>query len=528
MRLFKIRGGVHPDGRKKLTADCPIEDLPMPALLHIPLQQHIGAPATPAVRRGQKVAKGQLLANSQGMISAPVHAPTSGRVVGIGSYPAHHASGLNVRTISLQPDGEDRWSDDVRGVEDPFALDPDEVAARVSAAGIVGMGGATFPSAVKLNLRKRYTLQTLVINGAECEPYLTCDDRLMRERSEDVLDGIRIIAHALGVSRILIGIENNKPEAQKAMEKAIARLSPPPSPWSNGAPSEREGAGGASCAESIRVARLPTRYPMGSEKHLVQTVTGKETPARGLTADIGVVVHNPATAFAVHEALRQGRPLVSRIMTVTGKAIRRPGNLRVPLGTPVQKLVDHCGGFSVEPSRLVSGGPMMGQPLPGTRVPTVKGSNGLLALTEEETQRREVMPCIRCASCVRACPCGLLPLEMAAHARAGDLEGVVKLGLMDCIGCGSCSYVCPSHIPLVQFFNYAKGEMAQRGRAKQKQTETKRLAEQRTERMEAIKRAKREAMARRKREAAEKKAREEAEQQADKAAVTARVEESAA
>ncbi len=490
MRLFKIRGGVHPEYRKELCADRSIEDLPIPALLHIPLQQHIGALATPAVRRGETVAKGQLLAHSQGVVSAPVHAPSSGRIVGIGSYPAHHASGLNVRTISLQPDGEERWSDDIQGVNEPFDLAPEEIAARVSAAGIVGMGGATFPSAVKLNLRKRYSLHTLVINGAECEPYLTCDDRLMREHPEEVLDGIRIMARALGVSKCVIAIENNKPEAQEALEQAAKEF------------------------DSIQIARLPTRYPMGSEKHLVQTLTGRETPARGLTADVGVVVHNPSTAFAVHEALRYGRPLVSRVMTVTGGAIHRPANMRVPLGTPLQNLIDHCGGFTVEPARLISGGPMMGQPLPSTRVPTVKGSNGLLALTEAETNRRGTMPCIRCASCVQACPCGLLPLEMAAHTRIGDLEGVVKLGLMDCIGCGSCSYVCPAHIPLVQYFNYAKGEMAARDRAKQKQTETKRLAEQRTQRMEAIKRAKREAMARRKREAAEKKARVEAVQPA--------------
>jgi electron transport complex protein RnfC len=496
MKLFKIRGGVHPQDRKALSADAPIEDLPLPALLHIPLQQHIGAPAAPAVRRGERVAKGQLLAHSQGAISAPVHAPTSGRIVGIGSYPAHHASGLNVRTISLQPDGEDRWADGIRGVDDPFALPAEEVAVRVAAAGIVGMGGAAFPSAVKLNLRRRYRLHTLVINAAECEPYLTCDDRLMRERSDAVVDGVRIIAHALGVDKVIIGIENNKPQAQAAMRRAAEPF------------------------DTLHIAGLPARYPMGSEKHLVQTVTGRETPARGLTADVGVVVHNPATAFAVHEALRHGRPLVSRIMTVTGGAIRRPANLRVLLGTPLQQLVDHCGGFEVEPARIVSGGPMMGQPLPGTRVPTVKGSNGLLALTEEETAERPAMPCVRCASCVRACPCGLLPLEMAARTRAGDLERVVKLGLMDCIGCGSCSYVCPSHIPLVQYFNYAKGEMAARGRAKQKQAETKRLIEQRSERMEAIRKAKREAMARRKKEAAEKRARERAAAQRERAATT--------
>ena len=328
MKLFKIRGGVHPQDCKGLSAHLAIEDLPLPPLLHIPMQQHIGAPATPAVRRGDRVAKGQLLAYSQGAVSAPVHAPTSGRVMGIGRFPAHHASGLSVRTITLQPDGEDRWSPDLAGVTDPFALEPDEIAARVYAAGIVGLGGATFPSAVKLKLHKRYKLNTLVINGAECEPYLTCDDRLMREYPDQVLDGIRIMAHALGVARIVIGIENNKPEAQAAMEKAAAAF------------------------DGVRIARLPTRYPMGSEKHLVQAVTGRETPARGLTADIGVVVHNPATAFAVHEALRLGRPLVSRIVTVTGGAIANPKNrspdLRDSNVTLVQKNVGpaygHHGG----------------------------------------------------------------------------------------------------------------------------------------------------------------------------------------
>ncbi|MCG8023511.1 MAG: electron transport complex subunit RsxC [Candidatus Thiodiazotropha endolucinida] len=475
-KLFRIRGGVHPDDRKQLSADQAIEDLSMPALLHIPLQQHIGAPAEPLVHRGQMVKKGQLLARNQGLISAPVHAPTSGRIMGVGGYPAHHASGLLVRTITLKPDGEDEWVDDLDPVNDPFALKPEEISRRVAEAGIVGMGGATFPSAVKLNLRKRYQLQSLVINGAECEPYLTCDDRLMREHSAEVLDGVRIMAHALGVERILFAIENNKPEAQAAMRSAAEP-----------------------CPEVV-VVGLPTRYPMGSEKHLVQTLTGKETPARGLTADIGVVVHNVATAMAVHNALRHGQPLISRVMTVTGGAIKHPRNVRVPLGTPLEQLIHFCSGFKDQPARLISGGPMMGQPLPSTRVPAVKGSNGLLALKEDEIRSAPEMPCIRCASCVQACPCGLVPLEMAANIRAGNLDASVNLGLLDCIACGSCSYVCPSHIPLVQYFNYAKGELTARQRAQHKQGETKRLAEARTERMEAIKKAKREAMLKRKKE----------------------------
>ena len=473
MKLFKIRGGVHPDDYKALTAKHAIETLPLPDLLHIPLQQHIGSPAAPVVRRGEQVLKGQLLAHSQGMISAPVHAPTSGRVMGVGNYPAHHASGLSVPTITLKPDGKDQWVNNTAIPIDPFKLPPEEIATRVAAAGIVGMGGATFPAAVKLNLRTRYTLETLVINGAECEPFLTCDDRLMQEQAADVIDGIRIMAHALGVEKIIIGIENNKPDAQSAME-AEAAVYP-----------------------DICIAHLPTRYPMGSEKHLVQTLTGLETPARSLTADIGVVVHNVATALAVHDALRHGRPLLSRVVTVSGGAIRAPKNLRVLIGTPVDDLLSYCGGFTSTPARLISGGPMMGQRLPGTRVPIIKGSSGILALTREETVNDAVMPCIRCASCVRACPCGLVPLEMANYARAGDLEGAAGFGLMDCIACGSCAYVCPSNIPLVQYFNYAKGELTARQRAEHKQAETRRLAELRSERMEKQKRAKREALAKR-------------------------------
>lgn len=477
MRLFKISGGVHPDDCKTLTAKRAIETLPLPALLHVPLQQHIGSPAAPVVRRGDQVLKGQLLAHSQGMISAPVHAPTSGRIMGVGNYPAHHASGLSVRTITLKPDGKEQWVDHEPLPADPFELDPEEIATRVAAAGIVGMGGATFPSAVKLNLRTRYTLTTLVINGAECEPYLTCDDRLMQEHTSQVIDGIRIMAHALGVATVIIGIENNKPDAQSAMESA------------------------AMSYPDIRIARLPTRYPMGSEKHLVQTLTGLETPARGLTADIGVVVHNVATALAVHDALRQGRPLLSRIVTVSGGAIRKPKNLRVLIGTPLDDLLAYCGGFTSPPARLISGGPMMGQPLPSTRVPIVKGSNGVLALTGKELANDTVMPCIRCASCVRACPCGLIPLEMASYARAGDLEGAVGFGLLDCIACGSCAYVCPSNIPLVQYFNYAKGELTARQREEHNQMETRRLAELRNDRMEKQKQAKREALAKRKQSA---------------------------
>ena len=480
MHLFPIRGGVEPDGRKSLSGERPIEPLPLPQRLYLPLQQHIGAPAEPVVTRGQRVAKGELIARAPGPVSAPVHAPTSGRVIRIGAYPANHPSGLPVRTITLEPDGEERWHAPLEAAADPLALPPEAIAARVAAAGVVGMGGATFPSAVKLGLGRRHQLSTLVINGSECEPYLTCDDRLMREQPAAVVEGARIMAQALGVAQVLIAIEDNKPQALTAMGQAAQGFA------------------------GIEVVPLPQRYPMGSEKHLVKTLTGRETPARALTAELGVVVHNAATAFAVHEAVRHGRPLIERVVTVSGGAIRRPANLRVPLGTPVQALIDHCGGFATEPARLIGGGPMMGQPLPETRVPVLKGSNGVLALTADEVGCAAPGPCLRCGSCVSACPCGLVPLAIAARVRAGDLTGARDHGLSDCVGCGSCTYVCPSHQPLNQLFAHARGELAARDRTQRKQAETKRLAEQRAQRIEAQKRAKREAMARRKREAAAK------------------------
>ncbi|MEL6978369.1 MAG: electron transport complex subunit RsxC [Pseudomonadota bacterium] len=484
-KLFSIKGGVHPKDFKALSAECAIERMPAPSLLRVPLQQHIGAEAEPIVKQGDDVAKGQPIAVGRGAVSAAVHAPTSGKVIAIGRFVAPHPSGLPVATISIRPDGEERWAE-LPPPLDPETAAPSEIAARVAASGVVGMGGATFPSAVKLNLGKRFTLETLVINAAECEPYLTCDDRLLRERSEAVADGVFCIAKALGVSSIIVAIEANKPKAIEAMTNAVAGL-----------------------AIEARVATVPTRYPMGSEKHLVQTLTGRETPARALTADIGIVVHNAATAHAVHRAMRYGEPLISRVVTVSGKAVRRPANVETLIGTPITDLLDHCGGLSEEPQRLLLGGPMMGQPAPSLRAPIVKGVNGVLGLTAAECRRAESMPCIRCASCVSVCPCGLTPLELHARIKNEELDGAVEIGLLDCVACGSCSFVCPSNIPLVQSFNYAKGKLTQQQRTKHQQEETKRLAQQREERMARIAAAKKEAMAKRKAEqAAKKKAKE--------------------
>ena len=482
MKLFHIRGGVHPQGRKSLSAHMPIQDMPLPELLHVPLQQHIGQAAEAIVKKGELVKKGQLIAVAQGRISSPVHAPTSGEIIALGRYVAPHPSALPGRTITLRPDGLDTWAK----LPEPLDITtctPADIAKRVSESGIVGMGGATFPSAVKLDLGQRYKLHTLIINGAECEPYLTCDDRLMREYPDEVIEGVKIIARALGASRAVIAVESNKPEAIRALSHAAREQ------------------------VNVIVQEVPARYPMGSEKHLAQTLLGKETPARGLTADIGAVVHNVATALAVRDAVRLGRPLISRIVTVSGEAVRNPGNFRVAIGTPVQHLIDFVGGFKCEPERLLLGGPMMGQPLADLKVPIVKGANGVLALAGLQVATSGTQgPCIRCASCVDACPCGLVPLEMAAAIRKENMEFATNAGLMDCVGCGSCAYVCPSNIPLVQYFNYAKGKITRNQRAEHKQRETKRLAEARAQRMERITQEKRDAMAKRKAEQARQKA----------------------
>jgi electron transport complex protein RnfC len=489
MKLFDLRGGVHPEGRKDLSADRAIRTLPLPKRLFVPLQQHIGAPATPVVNIGHHVLKGQLIATAQGAVSAPVHAPTSGMVVALGDHVAPHPSGLPVPTITLESDGEDKWIE-TETVDDPFALAAEEIAARVAAAGIVGLGGATFPAALKLNLSRSSGVHTLIMNGGECEPYLTCDDRIMRERATQIVEGIRLIAYAVAAREVLVGIEDNKPDAIAAMQAAA----------------QDSETGGS----EVRVVAMPSMYPMGSEKQIIQVLTGREIPAGGRPADIGVLVHNVATAFAVQQAVRFGRPLVSRIVTVSGGAIRTPCNVEALVGTPVLELIECADGYAQPAVRLVLGGPMMGQQITDTNVPVVKGTSGVLALTPKEIGQAEASPCIRCSTCVRACPVGLVPLEMAAHIRASDLTGAVALGLKDCIACGSCSYVCPAHIPLVHYFNYAKGDLAAQERAKLKQEATNKLMDARNERIARIERERAEAMARRKaaREAKERAAKQ--------------------
>ncbi|CAA7617077.1 Electron transport complex subunit RnfC [Candidatus Terasakiella magnetica] len=472
MKLFPIMGGIHPDYRKELASEKAIVPMPIPATLYLPLQQHMGAPGITTVEPGTEVKKGQVLARGQGLVSAPVHAPTSGRIAAITEMMAPHPSGLPTMTIILDSDGKDEWGDLPAAIADPFAASAQEIRDRVAVSGIVGLGGATFPSAVKLGLGNQHKLEILVLNGAECEPYLCCDDRVMREHADEVVDGARIMAHALGAPQIIIAVEDNKPQAITALTQA------------------------ASAFTNVTVASVPVQYPMGAERHLTQALTGRETPARKLTADVGVVVHNVATARAVHQAVRFGRPLLSRVVTVSGGAVAEPKNVEVLLGTRVAELLAFCGGLSKDSRRIISGGPMMGQPLPSLDVPVVKGTSGILALTKAETKENATQPCIRCGSCVSYCPCGLVPVEMAAFIRSEKLEEAAKIGVQDCVSCGSCSYICPSHIPLVHYFNYAKGRIAALDRERRKADQTKALVSAHNARLERAAQAKREAAAR--------------------------------
>lgn len=481
----RLRGGIHAAEHKAETSGLPIAlDMPLPKKLFIPVQQHVGKPAEPLVKVGDKVLKGQLLAYSQGTISAPVHAPSSGTIADVVEYPAPHPSALPIRTIIIQTDGLDQWTT-IAPPENPFELDAVEICARVGAAGVVGLGGAVFPSAVKLDLGRKNKIHTLIINAGECEPYLTCDDRLMQERAEEIVSGIRLMLLGMQAPAATIGIEDNKPEAYEAMRAACALF------------------------ENINVMQVPTRYPMGWDRQMLRYLTGWEIPADGRATDIGVVIHNVATAHAVYRAVCLGQPLITRVVTVSGSAVDKPQNVEVLIGTLMSEVLAHCEVDKTKVARLIMGGPMMGDALPISEVPVVKACSGILALSEQDIEMPDVKPCIRCSSCITACPVGLLPLEMASRIRANQLDAAVDLGLKDCINCGSCSYVCPSNIPLVHYFKFASGELYKRQRMEHKSEQTKRLIDDRNQRMENI-RLEQEAEARRVMEARAARAREQA------------------
>jgi len=480
-KIWPFHGGLHLDDHKAESTGSPVQRLPLPARLILPVQQHIGHAAEPTVQVGDPVRKGQLIARAVDYVSAPVHAPTSGRVVEIGPHPVPHPSGLSDACIVIEPDGEDRWNELPPPITEFGRSNPADLRERIRWAGIVGLGGAAFPTAVKVNTSGTRPIDTLIINAAECEPYITCDDMLMREQPGDVLDGIAILRHAVGAREVMIGIEDNKPEAIAALRRAI---------------SER--------AARIEVVVVPTLYPSGGERQLIQLLTGREVPSHGLPASVGVLCQNVATTVAVADAVLRGRPLIERIVTVTGNGVRQPGNFRVAIGTPVDYVIAQSGGYSTHVHQLILGGPMMGFALHSDKVPVTKASNCLLAGSREEilpqgTER----PCIRCGECAKVCPAQLLPQQLYWYARARDFDKAQDYHLFDCIECGCCAYVCPAHIPLVHYYRFAKTEIWAQERDREKSDLARRRHEARQARLERLEQQ-RQARLRQKKEALEK------------------------
>ncbi|MCP3667241.1 MAG: electron transport complex subunit RsxC [Gammaproteobacteria bacterium] len=435
--LHKFHGGLHLPDNKKQSNGQPVLPAPLPNQLILPLQQHIGEIAQPLVKVGNRVLKGEMIARAQGRVSASLHAPTSGQITAIKPMAIPHPSGLTSPCIVIDSDGEERWAGLPPPIEDYLHADPETLRARIGESGIVGLGGALFPTQVKLTPGAKNSIHTLIINGAECEPFITCDDMLMREQADQIVKGIAIIKHLLGAANCLIGIEDNKPEAIDAMSRAVDEQK----------------------IEGAEVVTIPTHYPSGGEKQLIRVLTGLEVPSGKIPASIGFVCHNVGTAAAVSNAITLGQPLISRYVTITGEGIRSPCNLHALIGTPISQLMEQAGGYTDQANRLIMGGPMMGITLPGDDLPITKGTNCLLAAsTAEAPDPGPALPCIRCGRCAEACPASLLPQQLYWHTRAKDLEKVQDYNLFDCIECGCCAHVCPSHIPLVQYYRYAKTE----------------------------------------------------------------------
>jgi len=436
--ILSFKQGVHPDYNKELTADKPLKKAKRPEQVVIPLQQHIGAPLEPLVKKGDHVEMGQKIGDSESFVSAPVHASVSGKVKDIKKVMT--PGGSKAQAIVIAADAEDNFVSDLQSHADLEQLSGDEIRNIVRNAGIVGMGGAMFPTHVKLSIPKEKNVEYVILNGAECEPYLTIDNRIMIERPEDVLFGLKAIMKAVGVEKGFIGIEVNKPEAIAAMEKVTSN----------------EG--------NIEVKILETKYPQGGEKMLVEAILGREVPAGGLPLDVGVVVNNTSTSVAIADAIQKGIPLIERAVSITGHGIAEPQNLIFRVGTLVNELIEQAGGFAGKPGKVILGGPMMGFAQKQLDIPMVKGSSGILVLTKEEVDDYEPSPCIKCARCVDACPVFLMPTQLMNYSKNEMLDELEDYQIMSCIECGSCSYVCPAKIPLVHHLRMGKAQVQARQR----------------------------------------------------------------
>lgn len=435
------KGGVHPP-ENKLSADKKIQILPLPKVAYIPISQHIGAPSTVTVKKGDEVKVGQVIATSSGFVSANIHSSVSGKVSKIDNF--IDASGYKKTAIAIDVEG-DEWLETIDKSSElvkHISLSPEEIVKKVAEAGIVGLGGATFPSHVKLSVPKGKTCEFLIINGVECEPYLTSDHLLMLEKAEEMLIGIKIIMKALNVSKAIIGIENNKPDAIQHLTGLCKNY------------------------DGITVEGLKVQYPQGGEKQLIKAVINREVPSGGLPIDVGCVVHNVGTCFAVYEAVQKNKPLFERVVTLTGKSVKNPGNFMVRIGIPISELIEAAGGLPEDTGKIINGGPMMGKALNSLDVPVTKGTSGILIMPENESKRREILECIRCAKCVSACPIGLEPYLLMTTVENELWERTESENVMDCIECGSCSYTCPSDRPLLDYIRLGKSTVGKIMRAR--------------------------------------------------------------